>query len=328
MVHKIIVDTDPGVDDVLAILLLLSSPEVSIEVISVCFGNTTVDKASLNIQKLYHVLDRHIAQHPGEKNRFAGLQTTTKTKLVKGASGPLEGTLDLAEYFHGPDGLSDITTTHTEFDAPVAVPQHSPLLLSSEPAHDAILSTLASEPPLSVTLLSLGPLTNVALALKKDPQTFSRVKRVVTMGGTFETPGNTSPASEFNFFADPYAVDIVLKSATLGHFDFLLTPLDITSQHTIPFGDLIRPDAEQRTPNILRSFIDPVLSRTRRVLTAWGYTGDLFGMHDPLAAFFVIDHAEIRGLDLKVGWATKKREFIIERTGELTKGMCVVDRRT
>ncbi|SRR5258707_10930730 len=111
---------------------------------------------------------------PEEKNRFPGLQRARKTKIAKGAEVPLEGTLDLAEYFvgdmssflkhsrihdnkHGPDGLSDITTTHPEFHVPNIVAEHSPLVLSSEVAHDAILSSLASESPFSITLLTLGP---------------------------------------------------------------------------------------------------------------------------------------------------------------------------
>jgi len=147
------------------------------------------------------------------------------------------------------------------------------------------------------------------------------------MGGTLEAPGNTSPTSEFNFFADPYAADIVLKAATLGQFDFVLVPLDITSRHTIPFDALIRSGTEQQKPSILRSLTDPILSRTRHVLAAWGDTTDMFEMHDPLAAYFVIEHGDLDGMNLKPGWTTAKRSFMIERTGEFTKGMCVVDRR-
>ena len=135
-----------------------------------------------------------------------------------------------------------------------------------------------------------------------------------------------------NCSSSRYAAENVLQAATAQLFPLVLLPLDITSQHTIPFSTLIRPPTiseEEEEPTSIRSFLNAMLSRPRIILRAFGLMGDVFEMHDPLAAWFVIQHAEagIAGTELRDGWETTRRDFVIERTGEWTKGMCVVDRR-
>ncbi|KAF9518893.1 hypothetical protein BS47DRAFT_1413108 [Hydnum rufescens UP504] len=310
MVRKIIVDTDPGVDDVMALLLLLASPEVELELISVTFGNTSRDQAVTNILKVFHIMGTHLMGNPQLVSQFPNSRRTEKTRVARGASGPLEGSLNLAAYFHGDDGLSNISTTHPHFDVP------------------------------------------------EDPMTLAKAERIVIMGGALDVPGNTSASSEFNFFADPYAAEEVLKAGSEGRVNLVLVPLDITSRHTIPFSSLIRgpslsisgtlapePNPTEMQPSILRDFTDAILARPREVLASLGLTGDVFEMHDPVAAYFVIDHARSSselGLEgtsggsnsderpcwaLRPGWETTIRRFVIERKGEWTKGMCVVDRR-
>ncbi|KAG9051487.1 hypothetical protein FS837_006663 [Tulasnella sp. UAMH 9824] len=239
---------------------------------------------------------------------------------------------------HGPDGLSDISTTHPQYDVkPAFWPVDNPYLnLSAKPAHEVILDILEREPVGTVTLLACGPLTNVSRAFSTSPDVFSRVRRVVSMGGNLDVPGNTSATSEFNFFADPYAVRHLLEEVQKvpRPFEFTLVPLDITSKHTIMFDQLIPRDvvdgegkatqlAAQERP--MEAFISTLLRRPRRVLSQLGLTDDL-EMHDPLAAWYVIRSptAEIAKAE---GWGTIKRKFVIETIGEYTKGMCVVDRR-
>ncbi|KAG8983037.1 hypothetical protein FRB90_006357, partial [Tulasnella sp. 427] len=298
--------------------------------------NTTVEKAYNNIFKVYQVIQQHLDAHPEDIDRFPNFGH--RPLFAKGAQGPLQGEMNLAEYFHGPDGLSDISSTHPQYDTRFEVwSLDNPYLnISTKPAHEVILEVLEREPAGTVTLLACGPLTNVSQALSASPNTFSRVARVVSMGGALDVPGNTSATSEFNFFADPYAVRHVLEEAQRipKPFDFVLVPLDITSQHTIVFDRLIPRDvvdadgkatlsAVKEKP--IEAFISTLLRRPRKVLHELGLTDD-FEMHDPLAAWYAIRSAS-RSPWKEEGWRTIKRKFVIETTGEYTKGMCVVDRR-
>lgn len=139
------------------------------------------------------------------------------------------------------------------------------------------------------------------------------------MGGALDVPGNTSPVAEFNSFADPYAFDMILKAAKDGAFSFVFAPLDITSRHTIPFTDLLH--GECATP--LETFVTAFLLRVRGLQARFGLP-DAMEMHDPVAIWYAIENAPRRSGE---GWATRGREFGVERRGELTRGMCVVDRR-
>ncbi|KAG8982166.1 hypothetical protein FRC05_000308 [Tulasnella sp. 425] len=243
-----------------------------------------------------------------------------------------------ARCMHGPDGLSDISTTHPQYDVrPSFWPVDNPYLnISAKPAHEAILGVLEREPAGTVTILACGPLTNVSRAISTSPNVFSRVGRVVSMGGNLDVPGNTSATSEFNFFADPYAARHVLEEVQKvpRPFEFVLVPLDTTSQHIIVFDRLIPSDvvdgeggatklAVQERP--IEAFISTLLRRPRKVLRQLGLTDD-FEMHDPLAAWYVIRSASAAAAK-EEGWQAIKRKFVIETIGEYTKGMCVVDRR-
>jgi hypothetical protein len=116
-----------------------------------------------------------------------------------------------------------------------------------------------------------------------------------------------------------------LQAATRRIFSYIQIPLDITSKHPIPFASLI-PDRLPAHPTAeLELFISTILQRPRRVLKDLGYMEDTFEMHDPFAAWFVIIHSE--EADIKVGWNLIRRKFMLERKGEWTKGLCVVDRR-
>jgi inosine-uridine nucleoside N-ribohydrolase len=161
------------------------------------------------------------------------------------------------------------------------------------------------------------------------------------MGGALDVPGNTSPAAEFNSFADPYAATAILDASKSGLITLIMAPLDITTPHTIPFLDLIHPDyipnpdgslptptptTDASAPGPLKSFVSAMLVRVRGLQAAFG-SADAMEMHDPLATWYAIAHASLPLGQTADGWAVEQREFKVERTGEYTRGMCVVDRR-
>ncbi|ORY35375.1 putative hydrolase [Naematelia encephala] len=321
--QKVIIDTDPGVDDVLAILLGLASPEIDVALINIVFGNTHAPVAHSNLLKIYHLLAQEVAAIPEAEQRYARLQGQNKTVLALGEDGPIGGDKAVAAYFHGVDGLSNISETHPHFTPSDLEPEsHEHLDLSPKPSWEATLDLLKAEPEGTVTIVALGPLTNLAHSLRADPTTFARVKNVVWMGGALDVPGNTAPCAEFNCFADPYAAVSILQAAKSGLFEMIMAPLDITTPHTVPFDDLIHeaPSAP------LRQFISAMLKRVRGLQASFGLP-DAMEMHDPVAVWYAIAHASVPRGQSAEGWAVRGREFNVERKGELTRGMCVVDRR-
>lgn len=159
------------------------------------------------------------------------------------------------------------------------------------------------------------------------------------MGGALDVPGNTSPVSEFNSFADPYAAAEIIDHVKKGEFNLIMAPLDITTPHQIPFEDLIHPNfapsssssisanTEKPDPTPLQTFVSAMLIRVRGLHVSLGLP-DAMEMHDPVATWFAISnclHPDV--FQPADGWVLKKRDFRIERVGEITRGMCVVDRR-
>jgi len=343
----VIIDTDPGVDDVIGLLLALASPELEVLAITVTFGNTNLDYCLKNVLHLYDALERHFAAIPGDRDRFPNFAQSRKTILALGAENPTSGSIHTAQYFHGRDGLGDITTRHPDLRA--AVPdkgqQHPQLEISSRSAIDVSLDLIRSEPDKSITYIALGPLTDLSGMLKKDPALVrERLGRVVCMGGALDVPGNSTPVAEFNFFADPHAVYDVLTPAIpdqgFPHERFILVPLDVTTPHELPFPAYeaqVDPEFESTTsPSIpagkppLLHFTSAFLERTREIMLSYGK--DVMELHDPVAVWFAIENPpgkESTGQSpvLKHGWRTTRRQFQVERTGEFTRGMLVVDRR-
>ncbi|MCV2891708.1 nucleoside hydrolase [Lentibacter sp. XHP0401] len=193
--RKIIIDTDPGQDDAVAILLALASPE-ELEVLGItCVaGNVPLPLTERNA--------RIVCELAGKPD----------IKVFAGCDAPLARKLVTAEHVHGKTGLDGPT-----LPAPT-------MALQPEHAVDFIINTLRAEPSGTVTLCPLGPLTNIATAFQRAPDIAPRVAEIVLMGGAYFEVGNITPAAEFNIYVDPEAADIVFRSGA----PITVMPLDVT----------------------------------------------------------------------------------------------------
>lgn len=209
MPRKIIIDTDPGQDDAVAILLALASPE-EIEVLGITAvaGNVPLDLTSKNA--------RIVCELAGH----------TEVPVYAGCDRPLNRPLITAEHVHGKTGL----------DGPVLPDPQMPLTTGH--AVDFIIDTLRAQAPGTVTLCPLGPLTNIATAFRKAPDIVDRVQEIVLMGGAYFEVGNITPTAEFNIHVDPEAADIVFKCGR----QIVVMPLDVTHKALVtkPRNDAFR----------------------------------------------------------------------------------------
>ena len=193
--RKIIIDTDPGQDDAVAILLALASPE-EIEVLGITAvaGNVPLPLTARNARIIVELAGR------------------PETRIFAGCDAPLTRKLVTAEHVHGKTGLDGPELTEPT------------IALEEQHAVDYIIETLRAEPAGTVTLCPLGPLTNIAKAFKDAPDIVEKVQEIVLMGGAYFEVGNITPAAEFNIYVDPEAADIVFKSGA----PIVVMPLDVT----------------------------------------------------------------------------------------------------
>ncbi|MFT6447469.1 purine nucleosidase [Sulfitobacter pontiacus] len=193
--RKIIIDTDPGQDDAVAILVALASPEeLDVLGITCVAGNVPLDLTSRNA--------RIVCELAGKRD----------VKVFAGCDRPLGRALVTAEHVHGKTGL----------DGPDLPEPTMPM--AEGHAVDFIIDTLRDNAPGTVTLCPLGPLTNIATALQKAPDIADRIAKIVLMGGGYFEGGNITPTAEFNIYVDPQAADIVFKSGA----PIVVMPLDVT----------------------------------------------------------------------------------------------------
>ena len=207
--RKIIIDTDPGQDDAVAILLALASPEeIDVLGITCVAGNVPLDLTSKNA--------RIVCELAGKVD----------VPVHAGCDRPLGRDLVTAEHVHGKTGL----------DGPDLPDPQMPL--SDGHAVDFIIDTLNAHEPGTVTLCPLGPLTNIATAFQKAPEIVEKVQEIVLMGGGYFEGGNITPAAEFNIYVDPQAADIVFKSGV----SLVVMPLDVTHKALVtkPRNDAFR----------------------------------------------------------------------------------------
>lgn len=279
MARKIIIDTDPGQDDAIALLLALASPE-ELEVLGITAvaGNVPLQLTEVNARKTVE------------------LSGVTHIPVFAGCDGPMKRKLVTAEQVHGKTGLDGI-----ELPDP-SVP------LQDQHAVDFIIETLRREPANTVTLCTLGPLTNVATAFSRAPDIVEKVQELVMMGGAYFEVGNWSPAAEFNIYVDPEAADIVFKSG----IPLVVMPLDVTHKVLV-------------TPPHLAEF-KALNTRVGDVVVAWLGFFERFDMakygseggplHDPTVIAYLLKPDLFQGRFINVE---------IETEGKLTLGMTVAD---
>jgi purine nucleosidase len=275
--HKVILDCDPGHDDAMAMLLAAGNPSIELLAVTTCAGNQTIEKVTRNALAVCAI---------------AGIDGVP---VAAGAAGPLVRRQIVAPDIHGESGL----------DGPVLpAPDREP---DARHAVDLIIDTVMAHDPGTVTLVPTGPLTNIALAMRKEPAIVDRVERVVLMGGAY-TRGNRTPAAEFNIAADPEAAYAVFD----GDWPVTMVGLDVTHQAT---ADAQVVDRIAAIGSPLASFVVDVLSFfTRSYKEHQGF--DAPPVHDPCCVAALIDPDVLRTRDAFV---------TVELTGTWTTGMTVTD---
>lgn len=269
--HRIIIDTDPGVDDAFALLLAMRSPELKVEAVTAVAGNVPLDVTLPNALRLVEIAGR------------------TDIPVGAGASSPLIRELVTAAYAHGNNGLAGV-----DFPAPTLKPV-------AEPAADLICRVVRQNAG-NISVVGIGPLTNVALALRQDPGIIPMIRSIVLMGGSL-SGGNVTPAAEFNFYVDPEAASIVFGAG----IPIRMVGLDVTRKVHLT-------DAHIRS---LQAGTGPVSKAAARIASAvmkmyreHGETGGP-NLHDPLAVSSLI-HPDILTFE--------DYHIEIETSGQITAG--------
>ncbi len=273
------IDTDTASDDAVALVIALRHPDVDVRGIGVVAGNVPLDMAVQNALYTRELIGR------------------TDVPIHVGEAAPLRLPLETAQNVHGGDGMGDI-----------GLPLHgrSP---DGDDAVDALLQA-SHDHAGELTLVTLGPLTNVARAIERDPSLPERIPRTVVMGAVADHVGNVSPVAEFNMWCDPHAVDAVLASGLSLEF----VGWDISRKHAV-----VTPDAADE----LRAVGSPIAEfciDIQAVVAAYCATDtklDGFDLPDPIATAYAIDPA--------IATDTRRLNLRVETDSALTRGMVVMD---
>ena len=279
MARKIIIDTDPGQDDAVALLLALASPE-DFDVLGIVAvaGNVSLAQNARNALKVVELSGR------------------TDVPVHAGCERPLRRHLVTAEHVHGDTGLNG-----------PGLPEPT---LELRPQHgvDFIIETLLAHEPGTITLCTLGPLTNIAMALIKAPAIAHRVAQIVMMGGAYFEVGNITPAAEFNIYVDPEAADVVLRSG----IPIVMLPLDVTHMILTTHARLEKIDA---VGNRSARAVAQMLAFSER-FDLQKYQAKGAPLHDPCVPAYLIKPDLFEGRHINV---------TVETASELTIGMTVAD---
>ncbi|KAJ7976101.1 uridine nucleosidase 1 [Quillaja saponaria] len=242
---KLIIDTDPGIDDSVAILMAFQTPNVEILGFTTIFGNVSTEDATRNALLLCEI---------------AGCPDVP---VAEGSPEPLKGGRPcIADFIHGSDGLGNIFL-------------HPPKAKKIEKSASEFLVDMVSQYAGEVSVLALGPLTNLALAIKRDSSFASKVKRVVILGGSFFALGNINPAAEANIYGDPEAADVVFTSGA----NIEVVGINITTQTMFTDTDLLELKES-------KGKYAPFLSDICKFYRDWHVEfEDVYGMflHDPVS---------------------------------------------
>jgi len=277
MARKIIIDTDPGQDDAVAILLALASPEIEVLGLSVVAGNVPLHHTARNARMVCELAGR------------------PDLPVHAGCDAPLSRKLITAEHVHGKTGLDGVTLPEPAM--PLA-PGH---------AVDFLIETLRREAPGSVTLVPIGPLTNIATAFQRAPDIVPRVQEIVLMGGAYFEVGNITPTAEFNIYVDPEAAKVVFASGAA----LTVMPLDVTHRALTSRAWVEGMRAMGRIGQAVASWTDFFERYDREKYGSHGAP-----LHDPCTIAWLIRPELFTGRHINVE---------IETRGEYTLGMTVAD---
>ena len=262
MARTIIFDSDPGQDDALALLLALASPAIEVHSVVSVAGNVPQPRVTENLLALLSLVGRD------------------DVPVYKGCDLPLIRPQYTAEYVHGDSGIdgADIPPSAREAETKHGV--------------DHIIDTCLAAEDGSVTLVPVGPLTNIGMAIAKERSITKKIREIVWMGGAFDEPGNTTSLAEFNAFVDPHAAAIVFNS----RLPMTILPLDVTHKALFPAAATKR----------LEDFGSPVARACAGMIDFYEqYDMEKYGwegapMHDPCAVAYLIDPTLFRGRRMAV----------------------------
>lgn len=276
---RIIIDCDPGIDDSQAIMMAYLHPEIHIEAIMSVAGNVGIEKTTANVLKVLDVLN------------------ADPIPVYRGAAGALVESSPDASLFHGEDGLGGV-------DLP-----GSKRIIEARPAALGLIEW-GKKYPRELSLIAIGPLTNLALALRLDPSLPSRYEKLVVMCGAYHARGNTvNLPAEFNIFADPDAAAVVF----MGWPGLTMVSWEVTLANAIPFGEIFSM-LEHENPR--SKFLKQIMAYSNDILGRT-YGSEKFFSADALAMAVMIEPDIIEHVET--------RYVQIERCGYLSRGMTVVD---
>ncbi|KAI9311560.1 Inosine/uridine-preferring nucleoside hydrolase domain-containing protein [Dichotomocladium elegans] len=324
------------------LMYLFLNPEVHVRAVTLTHGNTQLDHVKRNAETCLHVIRKHresLKQH---------VPRDELPVLALGSAQPLNAKNLFATHFHGPDGLGDIYNKSPYWDSLLNEGAEA-YRQTERDAADEILHQLLEAPALTVSILAVGPLTNIAIAYQRDPVTFSRAKRVVIMGGAIDTPGNVTPMAEFNFRADPDAADIVLSTSK----GFKHSSEGLAARHELikqkkqaPMHVVVLPLTKDGaiTEKDYHDWIIPVKTPVGEFCNAflvWTfevcyklYNITTLHPYDAYAGLLLTDMMGDKGdgqnplnPDFALNWETRYLDLRVETTGTYTLGMSCYDNR-
>jgi purine nucleosidase len=280
---KVVIDCDVGVDDALALILAFHSPELDVRAVTGVNGNVPLERVFENIQKVLSLI-----------------QPKNKPLIAKGADRPLKGKPLYAHSVHGQDGLGG---------AKIDLDEGKQWWQFYAGPADELITKMARQYPDEMTLIAIGPLTNLALAIQKDPEGMRKLKEVVIMGGAVRTGGNITSYSEFNIFSDPLAARRVFSSK----LSITLVPLDVTHQVSLTSQWM-----EQKVIPISNSFSKFAIEATGYDCTLHQFRNkEIVHLHDPLAVGVVTHPDLVKKQKLSLTVETQEGEYF----GKIVEGL-------